>query len=67
MLTLDQLRADPSLVYHHTAARMGYESRKGRGTVKEYKGRFGVGYIWLQPRTDTSKYVYVSYYIKRAD
>ena len=49
--------------YHHTAAERGYVSRKVECVVKPYVGRFGIGVKVLMPRTDSTRYVYVSYYI----
>lgn len=50
-------------VEHHTATMRGYISRKVECVVKPYVGRFGIGVKVLTPRTDTTRYVYVSYYI----
>ena len=63
-MTIDRLINNPEYVEHHTASRRGYESRKGNGRVEGYKGRFGEGYILVRPRYDTTRYVYVTYYIK---
>lgn len=51
--------------YHHTATMRGYTSRKTPGLeVCKYNGRFGVGYIVIRPRYDTSRYVYIDYMLK---
>ena len=50
---------------HHVGSRRGYESRKGRGHVEEYHGRFGDGYVVIMPRWDTTYYVNVAYYIEK--
>lgn len=50
--------------YHHTGTRRGYISRKTDGIVKPYTGKFGIGYVVIRPRWDTTQYVYVDYYIK---
>lgn len=47
----------------HTSSARGYESRKGRGSVHPYKGRFGVGYVHFTPRWDTTRYVHATYYV----
>lgn len=66
MITLDDLqRAGSGYTYHHTASRQGYVSRKISNKVVEYKGRFGSGYAVLFPRWDTSKYIYIAYYVKK--
>lgn len=52
------------LTKHHTASCLGYESRKGDGTVHRYKGRFGSGWKLLSPRHDTTRFVDVTYYVE---
>lgn len=49
--------------WHHTSAALGYISRKIEGHVREYTGKFGLGYTLHSPRWDTTNYHYVSYYI----
>ena len=49
--------------FDHTSTERGYVSRKVECVVKPYVGRFGIGVKVLTPRTDTTRYVYVSYYI----
>ena len=49
--------------FDHTATERGYVSRKVECVVKPYVGRFGIGVKVLTPRTDTTRYIYVSYYI----
>ena len=63
-MTIAELKANAEYKYDHTGSRHGYESRKGEGRIEEYHGRFGDGYIHVRPRWDTSKYVYIDYYIK---
>lgn len=48
---------------HATGSRRGYLSRKGKGSVEPYTGRYGVGYRVILPRWDTTQYVTVQYYI----
>lgn len=64
-MTIDQLKNNPSYTVHHTASRKGYESRKGNGHIEPYNGKFGKGYIHVQPRWDTSQYVNITYYIEK--
>ena len=52
-MTIAELRSDPAYKYHHTASRLGYVSRRTKGVVQPYRGRYGVGYIALTPRWDT--------------
>lgn len=49
--------------FHHTAARRGYESRKTPGHFEPYTGRFGEGFVFIHPRYDTTRFVYVDYYV----
>ena len=64
-MTINELRSKENYFEHHTASRHGYESRKSEGRIEEYNGKFGNGYIHIQPRFDTTRYVYVTYYIKK--
>lgn len=65
-MTLNQLRNESAYAFHHTASRKGYESRKDNEHIEPYNGKFGEGYIHVQPRWDTSQYVYITYYIRKA-
>lgn len=56
------------LRFHHRAARRGYVSRKTpEGVAKLYKGRYGRGVVILSPRWDTTRYIWVDYYIADAE
>lgn len=48
----------------HTSAARGYISRRTGAFLMSYKGRFGEGYKLLSPRWDTTRYIYVTYFIK---
>ena len=65
-MTIEQLTNNPEYKLHHTASRKGYESRRGSGHIEEYDGRYGTGYIHIQPRYDTTRFVRVTYYIRVA-
>lgn len=52
--------------YHHTASARGYISRRAEPTPESYTGKYGHGYIVRRPRWDTTRYHYVTYYIKEA-
>lgn len=53
-------------VYHHSATRRGYVSRKVLDPEAEpYSGRFGRGYVVRLPRWDTTQYVTVDYYVEQ--
>lgn len=64
-MTFETLKNDPAYYFHHSASREGYVSRKLGRIVEPYKGKFGEGYIVLHARWDTTRFVYVSYYIKK--
>lgn len=49
---------------HHTSVIMGYVSRKTWARIELYEGRFGKGFKLLEPRYDTSRFVYCTYYVK---
>lgn len=50
---------------HHTSRCRGYVSRKNKeGEIEKYKGKFGEGYKVLTPAWDSTKYCYVTYYVK---
>ena len=63
-MSINDLVNNPVYELHHTAAKKGYISRKSDGIVKEYSGRFGTGYTVERPRWDTTKYIYIDYYIR---
>lgn len=49
---------------HHTSVATGYVSRKTWARIEVYDGRFGKGFKILEPRYDTSRFVYCAYYVK---
>lgn len=49
---------------HHTSTISGYVSRKTWARIELYEGRFGKGFKILEPRFDTSRFVYCAYYVK---
>ena len=49
---------------HHTSVIAGYVSRKTCARIELYEGRFGKGFKLLEPRYDTSRFVYCAYYVK---
>lgn len=65
-ITVEQLHAmrdAGTVAEHHTATRRGYVSRKSNGRVEPYIGRFGRGYIHVQPNWRSTSYVIITYYI----
>ena len=64
-MTIEALKNSTEYTVHHTASRRGYESRRADGHIEAYKGKFGEGFIHVQPRFDTTQYVFVTYYIKK--
>lgn len=63
-MTYNQLKSDPMFIRHHSASMRGYVSRKADPQVYPYSGRFGEGYKVIMPRWDTTRYVYVVYYVR---
>jgi len=61
---VEALAASGKLRISHTASRRGYLSRKTRGYIEPYNGRYGKGYIHVEPRFDTTQYVSLTYYIE---
>lgn len=49
---------------HHSASIKGYMSRKVTGLIDRYSGRFGTGFTIETPRTDTTNYHTITYYVK---
>lgn len=49
----------------HTSLARGYVSRKcPGGYIEKYKGRFGEGYKLLTPNYTSTRYCFVTYFIK---
>lgn len=51
--------------FHHTSYAAGYVSRKTDGYLVKYEGRFGKGYKWFHPNSESTQYCYVTYIIKK--
>ena len=51
------------VVFHHTALQRGYCSRKSKGFVELYVGRFGLGFKVHRPHFGSSRYHYIDYYV----
>ena len=64
-MTPTELVNDPNYRLHHSASRRGYISRNSDGRVEAYRGRFGIGYLLVTPRHDTTQYVNIAYYIRK--
>jgi hypothetical protein len=47
----------------HTSLARGYVSRKTKGNVEEYEGKFGKGFKVHSPNWESTRYHYVTYYI----
>lgn len=62
MKTIEEIRSTMKL--HHTALARGYVSRKSNGIVREYKGKYGNGYIIDKPNLNSTQYFYREYYIQ---
>lgn len=56
---------DAGYKLHHTARAQGYVSRKDNTVViTPYSGKFGDGYKVKKPAFDSTRYCFVSYYVK---
>ena len=62
-MTPAQIRNNPDLYFHHSAKVAGYASRKAHGKVVPYEGRFGRGFLILEPLFKSTRYCLGSYYI----
>ena len=50
---------------HHIAVKSGYVSRKLKdGIIEAYNGRFGNGYVVKKPNFESTRYYFISYYVK---
>lgn len=50
---------------HHSATQKGYISRKTKGCVTDYLGRFGSGYIYHRPLYNGTQYHMIEYWVKK--
>lgn len=50
--------------FHHEALRPGYISRRLRGVIEPYAGRFGRGYRVRVPNEKSTQYCFVRYYLE---
>lgn len=68
MITYEELREmvkGGELTEHHTATKRGYYSRKKEPMVETYKGRFGEGYKVTSSNGESTRYMFITYYIKK--
>jgi hypothetical protein len=49
---------------HHTSYVRTYVSRKTNGYVEKYKGKFGEGYVHVEPNRDSTQYSFITYYVR---
>jgi hypothetical protein len=63
--TYAELQNRDLYTYHHSALARGYYSRKADPSVREYTGRFGVGYVADKPYTMSTTYHVIEYYISK--
>ena len=47
-----------------TSKRIGYISRKTKGYLVPYKGKYGTGYMVIMPSYTSNKYCKVEYWVK---
>jgi len=48
----------------HTSWHQGYVSRKSDGVAIPYTGKFGTGYALLTPSFNSTRYCYITYFVK---
>lgn len=65
MVTINDIKSN--YAEHHTSRARGYISRKTGGIVKPYKGRFGKGYKVYTPAYDSTRYCFITYYVKEVN
>lgn len=49
--------------FYKDAWSRGYISRKSKGHVENYKGKYGTGYVWHKPTTQSTYYHIIEYYL----
>ena len=64
-MTYQELINDPTYKLHHIASKREYVSRKVDAYIRPYKGKFGIGYVALLPRWDTTMYCWIAYYVEK--
>jgi len=64
--TIEEVLADPGLREAHCSWQSGYISRRSKGFVCAYKGRFGEGYTIHTPSWQSTRYSLITYYLRRA-
>lgn len=64
-MTYAELSNDPNYYLHHIASQRGYISRKIPPIVEPYKGRFGEGYKVISNNPQSTRYTWVTYFIRR--
>ena len=62
--TITEAMAKNGCHRHHTSSVRTYVSRKTKGYVEEYKGKFGEGYTVTEPNKDSTTYSFITYYVK---
>lgn len=60
---IEAMQAAGELRHSHSAYKQGYVSRKTAGTVLEYHGKFGTGYVIDRPLHSTTRYFNRNYYL----
>ena len=60
---LKKLVEQGSIKELHTSYRRGYISRKSKGVVSSYKGRFGHGFVVDSPCYHSTQYHFRTYFV----
>jgi len=61
---INKLVKSGKLIKSHTSTIREYISRKSCGYVSAYSGRFGVGFTHASPNWSSTRFSYVTYYVK---
>ncbi len=60
---LEKLVKKGILIKLHTSYRRGYVSRKSKGIISPYKGRFGKGFVLDTPCYHSTSYHFRTYFV----
>lgn len=60
---LKELVRNGSIKELHTSYKRGYVSRKLKGIISPYKGRFGVGFVFDSPCNHSTQYHFRTYFV----
>ena len=62
---LDTMISNNTLRRLHTSLTREYVSRKSKGYVKRYNGKFGNGFAHVEPNWESTRYSLITYYVTK--